>query len=98
MTDYFYAWAGQNATTGNANPRTGRLSMFGQLFKFKSRIERDKYVDEYYSSNPSEYAVKVNKQSARQYRLGMSVSAYEEYLEMAPVLYWVDEENRWVAA
>ena len=95
MTTHYYAWAGQNATTGNTNPRTGRLSMFGSLYAFKSRIERDKYVDEYYSNNPSEFAVKVNTQSARQYRLGMNTAYYQEYVEMAPVLYWDDEENRW---
>ena len=69
--------------------------MFGTLYAFESRAERDRYVDEYNRNSPSEYAVKVNKQSARQYRLGMNTTEYQEYVEMAQVLYWVDEGNRW---
>ena len=76
-----YAWIGQNATTGTPNYITGRLSKYGNVLAFSSRLLRDNYVDNFYNqNNPSEYAVKVNKKSGRAYNLGMSVFNYEEYL------------------
>lgn len=93
MTTY-YAWVGQNATTGSPNPKTGRMSMFGTLYRFDKKSDRDGYVDDYFNNeNPSEYAVKVNKATARTYCLGMSVADYEDYLGYCTKVVKID--GRW---
>lgn len=81
-TKYYYAFVGQNASTGRPHPQTGKYDTWGKLRAFSSRKERDEHVDNFYSNNPSEFAVKCNKSSARQFFLGMSVRDYEEHLKM----------------
>ena len=83
----FFAWVGQNATTGRPNLITGRLSMFGDFRKFDCRKTRDYYVENFYNqSNPSEFAVKVNRQTGRKYDRGNSIRIYNEYLNMLEIL------------
>lgn len=79
---YYYAFVGQNATTGRPNSKTGKYNTYGDLIAFTSRKERDGYVDNYSSYTGLEYAVKCNKSSARQFFLGMSVYDYQEHLKM----------------
>lgn len=80
MSKYFYAFKGQNATTGTPNIKTGLMSYYGDIITFSSRAKRDRFFDEYYSNNPSEYVAKCNKSTARQYCLGMSVYDFNEYM------------------
>ena len=94
---YFYAWVGQNATTGSPNTQTGRMTMFGGYCKFRKRKERDKFVDEFYSHNPGEFAVRCNIQSGRQYCLGWSLEEYYQELsslDCADDMTWEDQQNR----
>lgn len=76
LKNYSFAWVGQNATTGTPNKITGRHSMYGDFIVFRNRKERDQFVDNYSSFNPSNFAVKVNLQSGRKYDLGSSVLDY----------------------
>ena len=92
---YFYAWVGQNATTGTPHPQTGRMTMYGNYLKFSTRKARDKFVNEFYSNNPSEFAVKCNVQSGRQYCLGWSIETYYEELcslDCSDSPTWKDQE------
>lgn len=83
---YYYAWVGQNASTGTPHPLTGKMSMYGRYYSFYHRKNRDKFVQEFYSNNPSEYAVKCNVQTGRKYSLGCSRRAYIEDLLYCPTL------------
>ena len=68
-----YVWVGQNATTGQPHPITGKMSMYGSLLKFKTRQQAREYADNYYNHcNPSEYAVAGTVNALRKYHQGMS--------------------------
>lgn len=77
----FYAWVGQKASTGTPNQVTGRMSMYGTNHKFLTRKERDKFVADFYSNNPSEYAVACTKRQLRSFNLGTSVADFETDLD-----------------
>lgn len=82
MNENYLAWVGQNATTGSANEKTGRMSMFGDYKIFETKKERDSFVNEFYnSSNPSEFAKKCTKRTGRKYSLGMTVRDYENHID-----------------
>lgn len=75
----FFAFAyhsGRNTTSGQPNEKTGYFNIAGNLAVFSKKLDRDKFVDE------SEY-VSVSAREARGLRLGMSVSDYEEMVEMS---------------
>ena len=94
MKKEFFAWVGQNATTGTPNSITGYHSMYGDFRKFDCRKTRDYYVDNFYNqSNPSEFAVKVNRQTGRKYDRGSSTIIYNEYLDMLDCLSMVNIKN-----
>ena len=78
----FYAWAGQNATTGTPHPITGRMSMYGDNFVFDSKSDRDEFVSDWDSCNPSEYCVACSRRELRGYNLGCSVQTFEDDLQL----------------
>lgn len=83
----FYVWIGQNASTGTPNRLTGRLSMYGRYMAFKSDAYRNEYIDQWRSYNPSEYIVKCNISTGRQYSLGDTLKDYVDYMEnVAPLM------------
>lgn len=75
---------GQNASTGKPNPITGCYSNWGKYRKFNSKKERDLYVEEWSSYNPSEFCRPCGVKSGRQYSLGWTVCEYIEYLNYLP--------------
>ena len=80
-TAEFFAFIGQNASTGTPHPQTGNYSQYGDIIAFSTIEKRDEFVDEYYNqNNPSEYAEKCNRSSARGYCLGMSVADFNDYV------------------
>lgn len=79
----FYAWEGQNASTGTPNRHTGQMSMYGRNLVFKTKKLRDEYVEGFRSNNPSEYCVACTKAELRGYNLGMSVHDFELELDQA---------------
>ena len=90
-TKKFYAWVGQNASCGTPNPVTGRMSMYGDNMVFKSKADRDRFVDEFSSDNPSVYAVKCSLRKLRGYNLGCSVRDFEDDLNYCEHAYVADE-------
>jgi hypothetical protein len=89
---YFYAWVGQNATTGTPNPVTGRMSLYGKNYKFDNRADRDAFVDNYYDHNGNNSAVKCNMKTLRSYNLGSSVYNFETDIENTEIMGY-DHEN-----
>ena len=74
----FYAYLGQNATTGTPHPVTGRMSMHGDIIAFSTIEKRDQFVAEY--SDINKYAEKCNRKTAREYCQGMAVSNFNEWV------------------
>ncbi len=77
----FYAWAGQNASTGTPHPTTGRMSMYGNDYVFDNKEDRDLFVDEYRSDNPSEYCIACSYKELRSRNLGCSVADWKQDLD-----------------
>jgi len=96
MKKSFLLWIGQNATTGRPNRLTGHYSNYGRFVKFNSISERSAFVDQWRSNNPSEFCKIVNRKTARQYCLGMSVRDYNEYIEYGVLDYlFCESSQRW---
>lgn len=81
LTQKFYAWIGQNASTGTPHPITGNMSMYGDDYVFSSKTDRDRFVEDYTPDNPSEYCVACSKRELRAKNLGCSVADWEQNLE-----------------
>jgi len=81
MTKLYYAFIGQNATTGKPHARTGYYSIYGDLYAFSSKRERDNFVDSRYNSSAQIIAVATNKRDAkRKYFRGMTQVEFDQYL------------------
>jgi hypothetical protein len=95
---YYYAFEGQNASTGDPNPITGRMAFWGEILCFDTFADRKKYVEMYESCYAQDILVAGSKSSLRKYCLGMSVNSYEEYLRDITVdsLGWSDERQDFI--
>jgi hypothetical protein len=71
----------RTCTTGTPNEITGRMSIACDLFAFKTRAERDAWVDKYRDDNKEKIA--VTKSEIRKYRRGHTVEEMNEEIEMA---------------
>lgn len=94
ITKDYYAWQGQNASTGSPHPITGRMSMYGQNLKFQTKEERDEYVEDFYDQNGNEFCVACSLRTLRGYNLGTSMFNFEHDLACSDYM-WKDEEGRW---
>lgn len=74
----FYAYVGQNATTGTAHATTGKFSMYGDIIAFSTIDKRDQFVAEY--SDTNNYAEKCNRNTARKYCLGITVENFNDWV------------------
>lgn len=77
----YYAWVGQNASTGTPNPITGGMSMYGTNHVFVSKKERDEFVNGYRSDNPSKQCIACSLRGLRRRNLGCSVRAFGQDLQ-----------------
>jgi len=77
----YYAWTGQNASTGTPHPITGRMSMYGNDYVFDNKADRDDFVDNHRSDNPSEYCITCSYRELRSRNLGCLVRDWEEDLK-----------------
>jgi hypothetical protein len=92
----FYAWVGQNASCGTPNLVTGRMSMYGTNYKFRTKGERDQFVDEHHDPNGNNFAVACSVRDLRGYNLGQSVQQFEDDLVQSPYLVYDDDRNEWI--
>ena len=83
----YYAWAGNTRTTsGTPHPVTGRLNLFGDMFAFSSKKERDDFCENHYMARYESYPVKTNKREAKRlYFGGCTQVQFDEYM------YYVEE-------
>ena len=76
----YLAWLGNNATYGNPHPVTGRLSMYGELYAFDSKADRDQFCNTY-SNRYNAYPAATNRQQAKaKYCAGMTQQNFDDYL------------------
>jgi len=77
-------WSGRNTTTGTPNEKTGYKSIACDLLSFSSKEARDSYVDKgkITCDMRGNCREAVTKKQARSLCLGMSVSAFNEHLEL----------------
>ena len=79
----YMAWVGQNATTGNPHPVTGRLSVRGDLYIFKSKKNRDEFCDKW-NKIYNTYPVPTNRKEAKaKYFAGMTQHEYDMMIDTA---------------
>lgn len=82
----YLAWIGQNATTGTPHHLTDRLSMYGNLRAFSTKEQRNNFVSEFRSFNPSVFCVKTSVSRAKvDYFGGISKDLYDEIIKMLEV-------------
>ncbi len=90
----YYAWQGQNASTGEPNQQTGRMSLYGLNIVFGNRQDRDEYVDEFRSDNPSVFCKACTKTELRGYNLGDTIWEFENDLREMAITYR-DDDDLW---
>lgn len=79
----FEFFDGENTTAGDPNPRTGRLSIAGELKVFKSKPERDAWVKEGAITSGMQGLCRraVSYKEARALHLGISPEAFEDLVD-----------------
>lgn len=79
---YFYCFVGQTSTTcGTPHKITGRHDTYGDLIAFTSRAKRDKFYNEYYSSNGFASTHKTNKRDAKtKYFAGTTQREFDDHI------------------
>ena len=76
MTNY-YVFNGQNASTGEPNKVTGRVSFYGTVLAFETKKEALKYVEDNERCEARYITVAGTKSDMRKYCLGSSVDDFE---------------------
>lgn len=82
----WFVWIGHRATTGEPNPRTGRLSKYGHYYCAESRAQAKNFVADYGDWDPAKVAVVGTARTLRQYARGLAVQTYLEHLTLIPSL------------
>ena len=80
----YFAWVGQNASTGTPNRITGNYSMYGSYVAFDNKHDRDQFVEDYYDPNGNKYAVAGGIRKMREYSLGSTMYSFLQDLYYAP--------------
>ena len=79
----WYVFDGQNATTGNPHPHTGRMNIYGELSAVSSKKKAMDYVKAHGSAFQGQICVAGGKQTMRTYFLGLSLASFDRHLDMA---------------
>lgn len=79
LKKYVFVFVGQNATTGEPNKKTGRLSNYGQFYCFDNAAAAKEFADNQNGIN--DQIIEIGSARAlRKYALGSSVVNYIEHL------------------
>lgn len=73
----FKFWDGRNTTTGQPNPRTGRMSIAGDLQIFTKKEQRDQWV----ADAGEKTRISCTPSEARRLHRGMDSAAYNEMID-----------------
>jgi hypothetical protein len=77
----YLLFVGENASYGNPNSITGRYSFYGRILKFRSKEERNLYIEEKTGYTSREIVKKGNRKTLRKYDLGSTLQNYNDYLD-----------------
>lgn len=89
----WYVFRNHKASCGEPNKITGRMSIYGEIVKFRNKRERDDYFKDYrYSTHP---AKKCSKRQLRGFHEGMTVRDFEEHLSEVEFTE-KDEDGDWI--
>lgn len=79
----FQYWSGRSTTTGTPNPRTGRMSIAGDLVAFATKSERDEWVarGKVTSDMQGNCRRAVSRREARALSRGSSLADFIESIE-----------------
>jgi hypothetical protein len=89
-----YVFRGQNASTGTPNEKTGRMSMYGTIYKFENRADAVSFAGE---SGPCHTLIVVGgKARMRDLCLGLSMQQFEAHLaDCVESPYWDEDLGVW---
>ena len=77
----YMAWVGNNATYGIPHPQTGLCSVWGELYIFRTKKERDQFCDTWFNLFNS-YPVPTNRKQAKaNYFAGLSQFEYDNMID-----------------
>ena len=89
-----YHGGNRTCTTGTANDVTGRYSIACNIEVFRTRSERDEWIEKEKLSDPCGCGggerIAATKKECRSHRLGESVESFEESLEYAEMSRYQD--------
>ena len=78
----FLLWTGnKNTTHGSANPKTGKRSFYGTFRRFKTKEDRQWFVDHCVVYSDVDHHI-CNEKTGRKFDLGCSVAVYKESLNI----------------
>ena len=77
----FLAWVGSRATYGKPHEKTGKLDMYGELYSFDSRKERDLFCDQF-NHRFNCYPIPTNKKQVKTlFFAGHTQAQFENHLK-----------------
>lgn len=77
----YYLFVGQNATCGSPNKVTGHYSVYGRIYAFSSKSERDTVYNHLDGRNAQQKIVKGGRSVMRSFCLGWSMIDFNGYLD-----------------
>lgn len=84
MNNETIVFVGQNASTGTPNRTTGRMSTYGEMYKFNSRKNAIEFAEKNDTGNASCVSVVGTRNTIRKYNFGISVANYNEHIDNIP--------------
>ena len=91
----YYVFDGQNASTGEPNKVTGRMSFYGTVYSFESKKEALEYVADKDQDSAHQIIVAGTKSAMRGYCLGCSVADFVYNIEQGPVMKKDENTQAW---
>jgi hypothetical protein len=76
-----FSGGNRTCTTGTPNEKTGHMSIACEIHTFKTRIDRDTWVEKYRDDGKEKIAVK--KSDIRKYKRGHSLDELKQEIEFS---------------
>lgn len=90
-----YVFVGQNASCGTPHSQTGRMSMYGKIYRIDGTLRQAREWAEhmYYRNGNSRITVAGGRRKMREFCLGSTMYMFEQDLYNATTVYANDDEN-----
>lgn len=76
----YFLFIGQNATCGSPNRITGKMSTYGETYRFDSTATRNYFLDKRQPSINDQVIVAGGADAMRRFHLGSAVADFKEQL------------------